>query len=160
MGVQFDRILDGFEGPFQKIDGLLKPPAGKVTAGAAGYLLSHQMNDAFTGTTKLLNAGQDVYWLKTEFTAEGKTYPAGTIYIPSKPTTAAIVRTLASELGLTLQASPRSRRARRSSCGQCVSGCGTVTAARRIRGTFAGCSSRRFPRPMNWSIRRRSTRAA
>ncbi len=59
MGVQFDRILDGFEGPFQKIDGLLKPPAGKVTAGnAAGYLLSHQMNDAFTGTTRLLAAGR------------------------------------------------------------------------------------------------------
>jgi hypothetical protein len=100
MGVQFDRILDGFEGPFQKIDGLLKPPAGKVTPGTAGYLLSHQMNDAFTGTTKLLAAGQDVYWLKTEFTAEGKAYPAGTIYIPSKPATAGVVRTLASELGL------------------------------------------------------------
>jgi hypothetical protein len=100
MGVRFDRILDGFEGPFQKIDGLLKAPAGKVTPGTAGYLLSHQMNDAFTGTTKLLAAGQDVYWLKTEFTAEGKTYPAGTIYIPSKPATAAVVRTLASELGL------------------------------------------------------------
>ncbi len=100
MGVQVDRVLDGFEGPFQKIDGLLKPPAGKVTPGAAGYLLSHQMNDAFTGTTRLLAAGQDVYWLKTEFTAEGRTYPVGTIYIPSKPTTAGVVRTLASELGL------------------------------------------------------------
>jgi Zinc carboxypeptidase len=100
MGVQFDRILDGFEGPFQKIDGLLKPPAGKVTPGTAGYLLSHRMNDAFTGTTKLLSAGQDVYWLKTEFTAQGKTYPAGTIYIPAKATTAAVVRTLSAELGL------------------------------------------------------------
>ena len=100
MGVQFDRILDGFEGPFQKIDGLLKPPAGKVSAGTAGYLLSHQMNDAFTGTTKLLAAGQDVYWLKKEFTADGKTYATGTIYIPTKPTTAAVVRTLSSELGL------------------------------------------------------------
>ncbi len=100
MGVQFDRILDGFDGPFQKIDGLLKPPPGKVTPGTAGYLLSHQMNDAFTGTTRLLNGGQDVYWLKKEFTAGGKTFPAGTIYIPAKPSTAAIVRTLAAELGL------------------------------------------------------------
>ena len=102
MGVQFDRILDGFDGPFQKIDGLLKPPPGKVTPGTAGYLLSHQMNDAFTGTTRLLNGGQDVYWLKKEFTAGGKTYPAGTIYIPAKPSTAAIVRTLAAELGIEL----------------------------------------------------------
>ncbi len=100
MGVQFDRILDGFDGPFQKIDGLLKPPPGKVTPGTAGYLLSHQMNDAFTGTTRMLNGGQDVYWLKKEFTAGGKTFPAGTIYIPAKPSTAAIVRTLAADLGL------------------------------------------------------------
>jgi hypothetical protein len=100
MGVEFDRILDGFEGPFQKIDGLLKPPAGRVTPGSAGYLLSHRMNDAFTGTTRLLAAGQDVYWLKQEFRAEGKTYPAGTIYIPAKPSTPALVRALASELGL------------------------------------------------------------
>ena len=48
----------------------------------------------------LLNGGQDVYWLKKEFTAGGKTYSAGTIYIPAKPSTAAIVRTLAAELGL------------------------------------------------------------
>ena len=100
MGVQFDRILDGFEGPFRKIDGLLKPPPGKVTAGTAGYLLSHQVNDAFTGTTRLLAAGEDVYWLKQDFTADGKTWPAGTIYIPAKPSTAAIVKTLAAELGL------------------------------------------------------------
>ena len=32
MGVQFDRILDGFDGPFQKIDGLLKPPAGSCAS--------------------------------------------------------------------------------------------------------------------------------
>ena len=100
MGVQFDRVLDGFEGPFQKIDGLLKPPAGKVTTGTAGYLLSHQMNDAFTGTTRLLAKGEDVYWLKKEFTAGGKTYPAGTIYIPARSSTAAAVGSLAADLGL------------------------------------------------------------
>ena len=103
MGVQFDRILDGFEGPFQKIDGLLKPPAGKVTPGTAGYLLSHQFNDAFTATTRLLASGEDVYWLKNDFTADGKSHPPGTIYIPSKASTAGNVRTLASELGLNFE---------------------------------------------------------
>jgi hypothetical protein len=101
MGVQFDRILDRFDGPFQKIDGLLKPLAGKVSSGEAGYLLSHRYNDAFTATTRLLASGQDVYWLKSDFAANGKTYPAGTIYIPAKPSTAASVRVLAAELGLT-----------------------------------------------------------
>ncbi len=30
MGVQFDRILDAFDGPFEKVNGLQKPPAGKI----------------------------------------------------------------------------------------------------------------------------------
>jgi hypothetical protein len=87
MGVQFDRILDGFTGPFEKIPALLKPPVGKVTQapGTAGYLLSHQVNDSFTGTNRLLASGEDVYWLKSEFTANGRTYAPGTIYIPPRP---------------------------------------------------------------------------
>ena len=103
MGVQFDRILDAFDGPFEKIDGYAKPPAGHVltSRNAAGYMLNHQVNDAFTGTKRLLAAGEDVYWLKKEFTANGKTYPAGTIYIPAKGSTAASVNTLSKELGLT-----------------------------------------------------------
>ena len=32
MGVMFDRVLEGFDGPFEKINGLQSPPAGKVTA--------------------------------------------------------------------------------------------------------------------------------
>jgi len=108
MGVQFDRILDGFDGPFQRIDGLLKPPAGTVTKsqGAAGYLLSHRVNDSFVGTTRLLAAGEEVYWLQKEFTAGGKTFPVGTIYIPAKATTAALLAKLSTELGLSFDATP------------------------------------------------------
>jgi len=29
MGVQFDRILDGFDGPFAKVEGLLDAPAAR-----------------------------------------------------------------------------------------------------------------------------------
>ncbi|MDR2783983.1 MAG: hypothetical protein LBB48_09150, partial [Treponema sp.] len=102
MGVQFDRILDGFDGPFEKINGLVKTLPGKVNnpAKPAGYLLSHQVNDAFTATTKLLAAGEEVYWLKQPFAANGKTYPTGTIYIPSKSSTLAQVQKLAGETGL------------------------------------------------------------
>jgi hypothetical protein len=107
MGVQFDRILDGFTGPFEKIEGLAAiPPAKAPAKGAAGYLLSHQVNDSFPATTRLLSAGEDVYWLKTEFSAGGKTYPAGTIYIPAKATTAAQIERLARELGLSFDAAP------------------------------------------------------
>jgi Zinc carboxypeptidase len=105
MGVQFDRILDGFDGPFEKIEGLAKPPAGHVLSSqnAAGYLLNHQVDDAFTGTTRLLAAGEDVYWIQKDFTANGKTYPAGTIYIPAKASTSASVEKLTRELNLTFE---------------------------------------------------------
>jgi len=106
MDVKFDRILDGFDGPFEKINGLIKTPAGKISGGSnpKGYLLSHQINDAFTGTTKLLASGQDVYWLTSPLTIKGKTYPVGTIYIPAKPTTVAAVKKLAIEVGLNFDA--------------------------------------------------------
>jgi hypothetical protein len=106
MGVQFDRILDAFDGPFEKIDGLAKLPAGHVSQvqGPAGYLLSHEVNDAYTGTTRLLAAGEQVYWLGKEVSANGKTYAAGTIYIPAKASTGAAVDKLAKELGLNFEA--------------------------------------------------------
>jgi hypothetical protein len=106
MGVQYERILDAFDGPFEKVADLIKIPAGKVNAvqGAAGYLLNHQVNDAFTGTTRLLAAGEEVFWLKTSFSANGKTYPPGTIYIPSKATTRANLDKLAAEIGLNFDA--------------------------------------------------------
>jgi hypothetical protein len=106
MGVQFDRILDAFDGPFEKLPGLINTPAGKVTAaqGAAGYLLSHQPNDAFSATTRLLKAGEEVYWLKSPFSSNGKTYPAGTIYIPAKASTRAAIDKLAADLGLNFDA--------------------------------------------------------
>src|SRR5207253_11231410 len=77
MGVQFDRILDGFDGPFEKINGFAKPPAGKISpSNAAGFLLSHQVNDAFIAVNRLLASSEEVYWLKQPFSANGKTYPA------------------------------------------------------------------------------------
>jgi hypothetical protein len=103
--VKVDRILDAFDGPFEKLP--LTPIAlggGKVAAAAkgsaAGYLLSHRLTDAFTATARLLAAKEDVYWLKAPFTPAGKAYEAGTIYVPSKKTTKALVEKLAADLGI------------------------------------------------------------
>ncbi|MBS1813148.1 MAG: peptidase, partial [Acidobacteria bacterium] len=106
MGVQFDRILDGFDGPFEKINGLAAPPMGKVLAAnkPAGYLLSHQPNDSFLATNRLLKDGEEVYWIKQSFNANGKSYPAGTIYIPAKNTTQARLDKIASAVGLNFEA--------------------------------------------------------
>jgi hypothetical protein len=105
MGVKVDRILDAFDGPFEKLP--LTPIAlggGKVSApakgAAAGYLLSHRLTDAFTATSRLLAAREDVYWLKAPFTSGGKTYESGTIYVPAKKTTKALVEKLAADLGV------------------------------------------------------------
>jgi hypothetical protein len=112
MGVQFDRVLDVFEGPFEKLPfgQLVKIAPGKVVApvrgAAVGYLLSHQVKDAFTATNRLLGAREEVYWLKTLFTVGGKTYPVGTVYIPAKQTTKALLDKLATEIGLTFEGTP------------------------------------------------------
>jgi len=102
MGVQFDRILDGFDGPFEKIDGLAPVPAGTVAAsnGAAGFVFSHQQNDAFTAINRLLKAGEDVYWLKSPVTANGKSYPVGSFYVAARPTTLGIIQKAATDLGV------------------------------------------------------------
>ncbi|HEV2666347.1 MAG TPA: M14 metallopeptidase family protein, partial [Blastocatellia bacterium] len=112
MGVKFDRILDGFDGPFEKVAGLIKPSPGKVTTApnAAGYLTSHQVNDSFIAMNRLLKDNEEVYWLKQSFragsagSADGKTYPAGTIFIPAKPSTQAKLQKIAAELGLNFEA--------------------------------------------------------
>src|SRR5205823_5941916 len=60
MGIKYDRILEGFDGPFEKIADVVAVPAGKVTAAASGggYLLSHQVNDAFVAVNRLLKANE------------------------------------------------------------------------------------------------------
>jgi hypothetical protein len=105
MGVKFDRILDSFDGPFEKIEGFAKAPAGEVRgASSTGFLLSHEVNDAFIAINRLLGSGQDVYWLRSGVSAGGKRFPVGTAYIPGKGPAEATVRKLADEIGLNFEA--------------------------------------------------------
>jgi len=105
MGVEFDRILDGFDGPFEKIEGPAQPPSGNVTGekNAVGFLLDHRVNDAFIAINRLLKNKEDVFWLKQEFQAQGKSYPAGTIFIPAKSTTLSKLEKLAEDIGLSFE---------------------------------------------------------
>src|SRR5262245_61782468 len=65
MGIRFDRILDAFDGPLEKLGDVVPPLPGRVTQAAAGggYLLSHQINDAFVAVNRLLKANEEVYWM-------------------------------------------------------------------------------------------------
>ncbi len=106
MGIKFDRILDAFDGPFEKIPDLAPVPQGKVTQAPAGggYLLSHEVNDSFVAVNRLLKANEDVFWLKSPVNANGKTYPVGTMFIAAKPTTFPILQKAAADKGLTFDA--------------------------------------------------------
>jgi hypothetical protein len=102
MGVKFDRILEGFDGPFEKISGFARVELGmpRPLPAAVGYLLSHEVNDSFIATNRLLKGGEEVYWVKQPFSVNGKNYPAGTIFVPSKASTGAKVRSIEVELGV------------------------------------------------------------
>ncbi|QQS48392.1 MAG: peptidase [Acidobacteriota bacterium] len=109
MGVRFDRILDGFDGPFAKIEGMVRPPAGKVVAGSgkpAGYLLSPAVNDSFLAANRLMRDGEEIYRAKSAIEANGKSYAPGTIFIPAKATTEKRLEKLATDLGLRFEATP------------------------------------------------------
>src|SRR5438128_363097 len=101
MGVQFDRILDPLSGPFTPIVGFARPPRQHVGPAAAGYALSHSVNDAFAAVNRLLARGVEVYTRLLPISINGRTYDIGTFYIPAKPGTEAILSRLAAERGLT-----------------------------------------------------------
>ena len=103
MGVEFDRILEGFDGPFEEITEWNASPMPGVVAdagGAAGFLFSHEVNDSFAAINRLQASGHDVYWLTSALTEGGRTHPAGAFYVKSRGGTADQVAALAAELGL------------------------------------------------------------
>ncbi len=102
MGVEFDRILEGFDGPFEKVEGLAMPLPGKVRfmVGASGYLLDHGVNDSVVAVNRLLAAGHEVYWLDESIEANGERYPVGTIYVPDGDGVSADLSAMAVSLGI------------------------------------------------------------
>jgi hypothetical protein len=102
MGVQFDRILDGFEGPFEKLETEVKTPAGTISGppDPAGYLLSHRVNDSFILVNRLLKKGCDVYWLKSA----GQGWETGAIWIPANAASRSVLDSGTKDLGVNAQA--------------------------------------------------------
>ena len=62
MGVQFDRVLEGFAAPLQHVRDVAAPDLmNTLTANAPGYIVDGRVNDAFTATNRLRLAGAGVY---------------------------------------------------------------------------------------------------
>ena len=92
MGVTFDRILDAFDGPFERATGLQKPGAGSVAQTSSDLrVFDHAANNAFIAVNRLLAAGCDVRWL-----------PNGQFAVSGAP--AAQLNSLASDLGVSFAA--------------------------------------------------------
>jgi hypothetical protein len=85
MGIQFDRIMESFDGPFQPIAyGEIQPPDAnnKIRSSAKGYILDSRMNNSFAAVNELLKIGAQVYRLKdvksvSQKVGEGSFYVAG-----------------------------------------------------------------------------------
>ncbi|MGI4827097.1 MAG: M14 family metallopeptidase, partial [Janthinobacterium lividum] len=103
MGVQFDRELEAFSGPFTRISSDLAAPLPGTISGPtkpAGYLVSHTYNDAFTLTNRLLKAGLPVYWLAEKTSANGKEMAPGTLWLPYSRETDSLLHTASAQLGI------------------------------------------------------------
>ncbi|MGH9480838.1 MAG: M14 family metallopeptidase [Terriglobales bacterium] len=104
MGVQFDRELDAFTGPFEMLPfGQLQPMPSYGLYGSsnsAGFLLDHHVNNAFIVINRLLKAGADVYWLESPQSAEGRQFGPGAIYVPATAAAAPILNDGARTLGV------------------------------------------------------------
>jgi hypothetical protein len=106
MGVEFDRVRDGFDGPFTRIGGLLPAPPSSITgpSNPAGYLISHRINNSFVLVNRLLKAHADVYWLKTQEQADGRDLGTGAIWVPVSAVARPVLERGAKELGVAVHA--------------------------------------------------------
>ncbi len=104
MGVKFDRVYDGFTGPFERLGFDMQKPmpvaVATISGTPAGYLISHKENDSFILMNRLLKANADVYWLKDEQTVNGKGLGTGTIFVKAAPQVLPILQRGAQELGI------------------------------------------------------------
>ena len=84
----------------EKISARCAHRQGDQRHGCGGVPEPSRVNDAFVAVNRLLAAGEQVYWLKEPLQAGGTAWPAGTMYVPTKPSTGATLAKLASDVGL------------------------------------------------------------
>ncbi|GEO10971.1 M14 family metallopeptidase [Segetibacter aerophilus] len=99
MGIHFDRILNAFDGPFQKVPyGQLQSPKGLVTKAASdGYVLSAASNNSFIAVNDLIEKGVDVYRLSS---SQQKDIATGSFYFEANSKTKPLIEKYSNELGL------------------------------------------------------------
>ena len=102
MGVEFDRILDDFDGPFENIDDVLAAPPGRVIGSdGSGYVFDHRNNNSFLVLNRLLADDRDVSWLLDS--SEQANLPEGAFYVAANQVDRGELMTLAMETGVNFQ---------------------------------------------------------
>ena len=101
MNVQFDRVLDAFDGPFKKLPyGELQSPEGRIAGtGSAGYLLSAKANNSFIAVNDLLASGVEVYRLPNGLGGKSAV-EAGAFFVPASVKAKSVLDKSAKDLGL------------------------------------------------------------
>lgn len=79
MGIKFDRISDGFEGPFETIayGQTQSPPVVNITQNNTGYILNASANNTYIAVNELLKNGKNVYRLSSPVAS----FNAGDFYV-------------------------------------------------------------------------------
>jgi hypothetical protein len=105
MGIRYDRLMDGFSGPFAPVNGLIKVPAGRmVGSGQAGWLVDHAVINSYVLTNRLLKADLPVSWLKAATDSDGHHFAPGAIWIPRSSAAADIVSKAVGGMGIDVYA--------------------------------------------------------
>jgi hypothetical protein len=105
MGVKFDRVLEGFSGPFKRVVyGQLQTPPQLMLPEretvAKGYILQAGTNNSFIAINDLLKTGETVYRVPAGIANVN----AGSFYVKNTPKAEAVLRSAAKNEGLKIEA--------------------------------------------------------
>lgn len=94
MGVQAVRVLEGFDGPFEKVTDELAIPPGTVSGheNAGAFVFAHTSNQAFRAINRLLKEGERLDWL-----------PDGRFRVLATPATRAKLEAVARDTGVSFE---------------------------------------------------------
>jgi hypothetical protein len=108
MGVEFDRILDGFEAPLEVVSDVLPMPAGRVAdaSGAQGFYLDRRVNNSVIAVNRLVKTGADIFWIETPQTVGQTTLPQGAFFVSGGAELVAQLEPIARELGVVFHGTP------------------------------------------------------
>ena len=101
MGVKFDRILEPFAGPFEKLSGFAPVPGSRVLGGTAdgtntAFSWTREANDGYLALNRLLKAGQEVYTVTNSIDS----FQPGTFFVRMTPEATRILSAASAERGV------------------------------------------------------------